>query len=107
VGLTEVVCGIVLALIPGRLKQWANTILLLIMIGAIYTHYALGDQIERMTPGLIFGLCLLLRLIITQRMTSLKQSTSSSSVPKKVSSDTEPSATMPDKVKSYTSKKID
>ena len=36
------------------------------MLGAIYTHYALHDKFERMTPGLVFSLLLAIRLILSQ-----------------------------------------
>jgi len=75
VGITEVVCGAILVLIPGRLKQLANVVLLTIMLGAVYTHYILHDKFDRMAPGLVFSLLLLTRLIIhrqvTQRETGL------------------------------------
>ena len=34
------------------------------MSGAIYTHYALHDKLDRIAPGIIFGLLLITRLII-------------------------------------------
>lgn len=37
------------------------------MLGAIYTHYALHDKLDRMAPGIIFGLLLATRLIIYQQ----------------------------------------
>ncbi|CAF3369398.1 unnamed protein product [Rotaria socialis] len=67
VGITEIVCGIILILLPGRLKQLANVVLLAIMLGAVYTHYALGDKLDRIAPGIIFGLLLFTRLIIHQQ----------------------------------------
>lgn len=72
VGLTELICGTILILIPGRLKTLANFVLLCVMVGAVYTHYALNDKFDRMTPGLIFALLLLTRLIVsrTQRTTT-------------------------------------
>jgi len=69
VGITEVVCGAILILIPGRLKQLANIVLLLLMLGAVYTHYVLHDKFERMAPGLVFSLLLLTRLIIDRQVT--------------------------------------
>ncbi|CAF1226165.1 unnamed protein product [Adineta ricciae] len=64
VGIIEIVCGITLVLIPGRLKQLANIVLLILMLGAIYTHYALNDKFDRMAPGIIFSLLLFARLLI-------------------------------------------
>lgn len=86
VGITEVVCGAILVLIPGklfkflsfkknsyficsgRLKQLANFVLLVVMLGAVYTHYALHDKFDRMAPGLVFSLLLVTRLIIHRQV---------------------------------------
>jgi len=34
------------------------------MLGAVYTHYALHDKLDRMAPGIVFSLLLITRLII-------------------------------------------
>ena len=39
-------------------------VLLVLLGGALYTHYALNDPFERMAPALIFGLLTICRLII-------------------------------------------
>ncbi len=36
----------------------------MIMLGAVYTHYALHDKFDRMAPGIVFSLLLITRLII-------------------------------------------
>ena len=36
----------------------------MLMLGAIYTHYALNDKFDRMAPGIIFSLLLFTRLLI-------------------------------------------
>ncbi|CAF0948761.1 unnamed protein product [Rotaria sordida] len=64
IGIIEIICGIILVVGPGRLKQLANSVLLMLMLGAVYTHYALHDKLDRMAPGIIFGLLLFTRLII-------------------------------------------
>ncbi|KAI0217852.1 hypothetical protein LSAT2_030420 [Lamellibrachia satsuma] len=64
VGTTEVVCGTLLAIVPGPIKEIANVILFALMCGAVYTHYALKDGIEKMTPALVFGLLLGCRFIV-------------------------------------------
>jgi len=46
------------------MKQLANIVLLIIMLGAVYTHYALHDKLDRMAPGIVFSLLLITRLII-------------------------------------------
>ena len=55
-------------LLLGRLKQLANIVLLILMLGAVYTHYTLHDKFERMAPGLVFSLLLLTRLIIYRQV---------------------------------------
>lgn len=47
----------------GTVKQVANLLLIVVMIGAIYTHYALKDTLDKMTPALVFGLLLICRYI--------------------------------------------
>jgi uncharacterized membrane protein YphA (DoxX/SURF4 family) len=46
VGWTELICGVILAFIPGRVKQFANFILVFITFGGIYTHLMIGDKFE-------------------------------------------------------------
>ncbi|UJR30665.1 hypothetical protein I4U23_018189 [Adineta vaga] len=77
IGITEITCGIIFLLIPGRLKQLANIILLMITLGGIYTHYALHDKFDRMAPGIIFSLLLSTRFIISRhfKYLSLDQKT--------------------------------
>ena len=60
----EVVCGAILVLIPGPLKEVASFLLLAVMIGGFYTHYALNDSFERLAPSLIFSLLIICRFII-------------------------------------------
>jgi hypothetical protein len=61
----------------GRLKQLANVVLLVIMLGAVYTHYVLRDKFERMAPGLVFSLLLITRLIIHRQVKQREQGQSS------------------------------
>jgi len=67
VGITEVVCGLVLAFIPGGLKLLSNLILLVIMFGAGYTHYTVKDPLEKSAGAIVFTVLLLLRLILSSR----------------------------------------
>lgn len=39
------------------------------MVGAVYTHYALHDPLERMTPGLVFSVLLFIRLMLSRQGT--------------------------------------
>ena len=71
----------------GRLKQLANVVLLITMLGAVYTHYILRDKFERMAPGLVFSLLLLTRLIIHRQVTQReKKGPSTEKKPPKVES---------------------
>lgn len=54
----------ILLLHAGPIKEIANVILFALMCGAVYTHYALKDGIEKMTPALVFGLLLGCRFIV-------------------------------------------
>ena len=53
-----------LLLHAGPIKEVANVILFVVMCGGVYTHYALQDGIEKMTPALVFGLLLGCRFIV-------------------------------------------
>lgn len=91
VGIAECVCGAILVLIPGRLKQLANVVLLIIMLGAVYTHYILHDKFERIAPGLVFSLLLLTRLIIHRQVTQREKRLSAPKKPVGQESDDEES----------------
>ncbi len=67
-GTVEFICGLVLILIPGSIKNLATMILINVMVGAFYTHYALNDKLERMTPVIVFTLLLICRLIISYQV---------------------------------------
>ena len=43
------------------------------MLGAVYTHYALHDKLDRMAPGIVFSLLLITRLIIYQMQRRIKR----------------------------------
>jgi len=47
----------------GCIRDAANVVLLTIMAGAAYSHYALHDDTEKMMPAAVCGALLLLRLI--------------------------------------------
>ncbi|XP_064610688.1 novel acetylcholine receptor chaperone-like [Liolophura sinensis] len=64
IGTLEVVCGVTLVVIPGPLKDIANVFLLMVMLNDIYTHYALQEGLDRMTPAIVFLLLLACRLVI-------------------------------------------
>lgn len=64
IGWIELVSGLVLAFIPGRVKQIANFLLICITFGGIYTHFMIGDKFERIAPSIVFTLMLCCRLIV-------------------------------------------
>nr|CAG4650627.1 EOG090X0IKQ [Sida crystallina] len=65
VGGLEIICGIALTFIPHkRTKQIANLILVILMLGAIYAHWAVDDKLERSAPALVFFFMLTCRLVV-------------------------------------------
>ncbi|XP_074656596.1 putative acetylcholine receptor chaperone [Tubulanus polymorphus] len=64
VATSEVVNGVALCMIPGPIKQVANVLLIFMMCGALATHVQMDDDLERMTPSIVFGLLLTCRLVI-------------------------------------------
>jgi len=64
VGWIEIVAGFTLALIPGCLKQIANSVLLLLTLLALYTHSMVETKFERIAPSIVFTLMLICRLIV-------------------------------------------
>lgn len=74
IGWSEVVCGTILLLVPGRVKQVANAFLVVLMLGAVYTHAALQDKFERMAPSIVFSLMLGCRLVVFYQVRKREQS---------------------------------
>jgi len=65
VGGLEIVCGLVLLLVPNRrLKNVANVVLLLTKVLNLYSHFAIDDQFERMAPSLVFFFMLVCRMVV-------------------------------------------
>ncbi|ELU03263.1 hypothetical protein CAPTEDRAFT_181278 [Capitella teleta] len=73
VGTTEVVCGVILVMIPGSLKEIANVILFFIMTGAVYGHFMLKEGMDKMTPALVFSLLLACRFIVHLQVKAREQ----------------------------------
>jgi len=42
----------------------ANIVLLVVMLGAVYSHYALNDDLEKTMPAIVCASLLTLRLLI-------------------------------------------
>ncbi|XP_061193452.1 novel acetylcholine receptor chaperone-like [Saccostrea echinata] len=68
IGGSEVVCGAILAFIPGPLKEAANVLMILIASLDIYSHYALDEGLDKMSLSVVFFLLLMCRLIIHLQM---------------------------------------
>nr|CAG4641346.1 EOG090X0IKQ [Eulimnadia texana] len=65
VGASEILCGIILSFIPhGKSKIAANVTLLILIIGAIYSHWMVEDKLERTAPALVFFFMLCCRLVV-------------------------------------------
>nr|CAG4638847.1 EOG090X0IKQ [Cyclestheria hislopi] len=81
VGGLEILSGIALTFIPNkRIKQLANVILVVLMLGAIYSHWMVDDKLERCAPALVFFFMLSCRLIVEWQLhrKSTKVTTTSS-----------------------------
>lgn len=63
-GYTEIAAGLLLAWIPGIIKQIANIVLLLQSLLALYTHSLVENKFERIAPSIVFTLMLICRLVV-------------------------------------------
>ena len=77
VGYTEICCGILLSLVPlRRLKQCANSVLLLLTILMIHAHYMNSDKFDRVAPALVFFFMLSCRLVVSWQVARREAATS-------------------------------
>ncbi|NXN56083.1 TM35A protein, partial [Rynchops niger] len=67
IGALEVVCGIVMTLVPGRPKDVANFLLLLLVLAVLFFHQLVGDPLKRYAHALVFGILLTCRLLIARQ----------------------------------------
>uniref|UniRef100_A0AAV2MKU1 Novel acetylcholine receptor chaperone n=1 Tax=Knipowitschia caucasica TaxID=637954 RepID=A0AAV2MKU1_KNICA len=67
IGSLEVGCGIVLTLVPGKPKDVANFLLLLVMLAVLFFHQLVGDPLKRYAHALVFGILLTCRLLIARQ----------------------------------------
>ncbi|KAL4631618.1 transmembrane protein 35-like [Arapaima gigas] len=67
IGTMELGCGIVMTLIPGRPKDVANFLLLLVMLVVLFFHQLVGDPLKRYAHALIFGILLICRLLVARQ----------------------------------------
>jgi len=54
----------------GCVRDVANMVLLLIMAGGAYSHYALNDDFEKMMPAIVCATLLTLRLVARKLLCS-------------------------------------
>ena len=65
VGGLEIVCGLVMMLVPSRVaKNGANILLFVLKTLNVYSHWAISDAFERTAPTLVFLLMLSCRLVV-------------------------------------------
>ncbi|XP_043913583.1 novel acetylcholine receptor chaperone [Protopterus annectens] len=67
IGTLEVASGIVMTLVPGKPKDVANFILLLVMLAVLFFHQLVGDPLKRYAHALVFGILLTCRLLIARQ----------------------------------------
>ncbi|XP_018602075.1 transmembrane protein 35A [Scleropages formosus] len=67
IGSLELGCGIVMTLVPGRPKDVANFLLLLVMLAVLFFHQLVGDPLKRYAHALVFGILLTCRLLIARQ----------------------------------------
>ena len=67
IGSLEVGCGVVLTLVPGKPKDVANFLLLLVMLAVLFFHQLVGDPLKRYAHALVFGILLTCRLLIARQ----------------------------------------
>eukprot|EP00061_Rhincodon_typus_P013379 g39718.t1 len=67
IGTLELLCGIVMILVPGRPKDVANFVLLLVMLAVLFFHQLVGDPLKRYAHALVFGILLTCRLLIIRQ----------------------------------------
>ncbi|XP_032900319.1 transmembrane protein 35A [Amblyraja radiata] len=67
IGTMEVTCGIIMTLVPGRPKDVANFILLLVALAVLFFHQLVGDPLKRYAHALVFGILLTCRLLIIRQ----------------------------------------
>lgn len=67
IGSLELACGIVLTLVPGRPRDVANFVLLLLVLIVLFFHQLVGDPLKRYAHALVFGILLTCRLLVSRQ----------------------------------------
>ncbi|KAM8965991.1 novel acetylcholine receptor chaperone [Antechinus flavipes] len=67
IGTLEVICGIIMTVVPGRPKDVANFFLLLLVLVVLFFHQLVGDPLKRYAHALVFGILLTCRLLIARQ----------------------------------------
>lgn len=71
VGITELGCVVAILFLDRRVRVLATYILLLFMVGALYTHFMVGDTLKE-AGGAIFGLTMVLIRLYTMGNLEIK-----------------------------------
>ena len=75
VGVVELVCVACLACPHTKTQLAGHYVLVLIMLGAIWTHYYIGDTVEKMMPALVCLVLLLFRFYTCSKVSVKVKST--------------------------------
>ncbi|KAM8953580.1 nicotinic acetylcholine receptor chaperone [Pelodytes ibericus] len=67
IGSLELACGIVLTLVPGRPRDVANFLLLILVLIVLFFHQLVGDPLKRYAHALVFGILLTCRLLVSRQ----------------------------------------
>ncbi len=69
VGITEIVCGLIMVAVPSRrVKNAANVVLIGLKLLNAYSHWAISDEFERTAPTLVFLLMLGCRMVVDYQL---------------------------------------
>lgn len=72
-GVLEVICGVLLAVCPGTIKDVCNVILLLLMAYTLLGVWLLGQGLKEASHSMVFGLLLTCRMIIRLQVKQREQ----------------------------------
>lgn len=72
VGVVEILCAVCLLCPHARVQLIGHYILLILMLGAIWTHYSMGDPVNKFFPALFCLGLLVLRLYACGKLGKVK-----------------------------------
>lgn len=68
VGVVELVCVACLVCPHSAVQMMGHYVLLCVMMGAVWTHYAIGDTVDKLVPALVCLGLLVLRLYACKKL---------------------------------------